>query len=126
MTRTIKQPHLINKIPIITVSNMLDISVKTLRNWDNEDIFPAVHSKGNHRFYNEEDILPYFPYATKLKPNEAADKLGISLQTLNKWTKENSIPSHEWPTGRKFYLEEEMNNVNVQALIKPKGRKKSA
>ena len=41
------------------------------------------------------------------KPKEMAEKLGVTVRTLQEWDRRQKLPAYRTPTGRRYYTEEQ-------------------
>ena len=44
---------------------------------------------------------------TMLKPKEMAERLGVTVRTLQIWDKKGTLKAHRTPTNRRYYTEEQ-------------------
>ncbi len=44
---------------------------------------------------------------TMLKPKEMAERLGVTVRTLQKWDNNGTFKAHRTPTNRRYYTEEQ-------------------
>lgn len=44
---------------------------------------------------------------TMYKPKEMAEKLGVTVRTLQKWDCSGKLPAYRTPTNRRYYTEEQ-------------------
>ena len=50
---------------------------------------------------------------TMLKPKEMAERLGVTVRTLQIWDKKGTLKAYRTPTNRRYYTEEQyLNYVN--------------
>lgn len=50
---------------------------------------------------------------TVLKPKEMAERLGVTVRTLQIWDKKGTLKAYRTPTNRRYYTEEQyLNYVN--------------
>ncbi|URW91888.1 IS607 family transposase [Lacticaseibacillus paracasei] len=42
-----------------------------------------------------------------MKPKEMADRLGITVRTLQEWDRKGKLPAHRTPTDRRYYTEDQ-------------------
>lgn len=52
---------------------------------------------------------------TMLKPKEMAERLGVTVRTLQRWDKEGTLKAYRTPTNRRYYTEEQYLNYIGQA-----------
>ena len=57
------------------------------------------------------DIIPM------LKPKDMAEKLGVTVKTLQKWDNQGILKAYRTPTNRRYYAEEQY----LQSIGKPLG-----
>ena len=46
-------------ISLKEAAEILSVSTKTLRRWDNEGILKSIKTSGGHKWYNQDDIDKY-------------------------------------------------------------------
>ncbi len=52
---------------------------------------------------------------TILKPKDMANKLGITVRTLQEWDRKNIFKAHRTPTNRRYYMESDyLKYINGQ------------
>ena len=49
-------------------------------------------------------------YMTMLKPKDMAERLGVTVRTLQRWDNEGILKAHRTPTNRRYYTEEQYLN----------------
>ncbi|MHC3377941.1 IS607 family transposase [Ligilactobacillus equi] len=58
---------------------------------------------------------------TMLKPKEMAERLGVTVRTLQRWDKEGTLKAYRTPTNRRYYTEEQyLNYIGQASTIKRK------
>ena len=48
------------------------------------------------------------------KPKEFAEKVGVSVLTLQRWDNRGVLKAHRTPTNRRYYTDEELNLLNIK------------
>lgn len=56
-----------------------------------------------------------------LKPKDMAEKLGVTVKTLQKWDNQEILKAYRTPTNRRYYTEEQY----LQYIGKPLGSKQT-
>jgi hypothetical protein len=58
-----------------------------------------------------------------LKPNQAAERLNVSVKTLQKWDREGILKAYRTPTDRRYYTEDQIDKIleKNDGLIIPDG-----
>ena len=59
-----------------------------------------------------------------LKPSEAAERLNVSVKTLQRWDREGVLKAYRTPTERRYYTEDQIDEIleNNSGLIVPEGK----
>ena len=58
------------------------------------------------------------------KVGEFAEKVGVSISTLQRWDRTNVLKSKRTPTNQRYYTDEDLNKVlNLEAETKSKRKK---
>src|SRR5438105_2133778 len=70
-------------------AQFLNVSIDTIRRWDNKGLIKAIRSPGNLRRFSKKELEAFKREAEKqdiyLTISEAAKELGVSIQTLRRW-----------------------------------------
>lgn len=53
---------------------------------------------------------------TMLKPKEMAERLGVTVRTLQTWDRNGKLPAHRTPTNQRYYTEEQYLNYIGQSI----------
>lgn len=56
-------------------------------------------------------ILKHTEVIEMLKPSEAAERLNVSVKTLQRWDREGVLIAQRNPKGRRFYTEEQIDKI---------------
>ena len=61
-----------------------------------------------------------------LKPKEMAERLGVTVRTLQIWDKKGTLKAHRTPTNRRYYTEKQYFEYIGQSISNSNNRKKVA
>lgn len=53
---------------------------------------------------------------TMLKPKEMAERLGVTVRTLQTWDRNGKLPAHRTPTNQRYYTEEQYLDYTGQSI----------
>ncbi|MFV0636843.1 IS607 family transposase [Mitsuokella sp. WILCCON 0060] len=51
------------------------------------------------------------------KPKEMAEKLGVTVRTLQEWDRRQKLPAYRTPTGRRYYTEEQYLDYIGESVV---------
>jgi len=92
------------------VAKMYGVSVKTVQNWDRNDILSSDHREGGKRVYKADEAHMNEDGSVKegINRKTAADMIGVSASTLRRWEKNGILKAYISPTGKPYYTEEQI------------------
>src|SRR3990170_8080665 len=88
--KSIKPPKSLdtNLVPISEAAEILEVSIDTIRRWDQKGILHSKRANGDKRYFSVHE-LEGVKFAKPLTISEASQKLGISHSTLRRLEKKS-------------------------------------
>ena len=115
-----------NLYSIGEASHLLGVSIDTIRRWEQAGKIQVIRSPGGTRLIPSAEIERFKKRRVKpfFKIREAADELGVSIQTLRRWDKDRLIQAKRSPGGTRFFPSDSIQTIKTQKpphLLLPPG-----
>lgn len=76
----------LGRIGVLAAADFLDVSDRTLRDWDNNGTLPAHHrAPSGQRYYYQEELNAMKGKLSGVTRQEAAKQLGVNPKTMYLW-----------------------------------------
>jgi len=99
-------------LPIREASEMLGVSIDTVRRWERQGKITAERSQGGHRLFSHKK-LEEFISSRPLSISEAAKELGVSVSTLRRRERSGLIAAEVGDNGRRFYTKTNLEQYRI-------------
>jgi DNA-binding transcriptional MerR regulator len=73
------------------VSKILQVTTRSLENWNNEGILKCIRTKGNHRRYLMSDVMTIKTEEKYIRPEEVSKMLDVTTRTLENWSNQGIL-----------------------------------
>lgn len=98
-------------------ANLLGITVQTLHNWENSNVLIPKRTLGGLPYYTDEHLLKLkyvgdnYDNLKKYTQKEFSVIVGVTVQTLNRWSKRGILIPKRTLGGKPYYTDEDIKTV---------------
>ena len=73
------------------VSKILQVTTRSLENWNNQGIIRCIRTEGNHRRYLMSDVMAIKNEEKYLRPEEVSKILQVTTRSLENWNNQGIL-----------------------------------